>query len=54
MLYEAGAQEKDAQELLGHTNITTNRNIYTHIRSTRRAETARKFNAFLDNSFDNK
>lgn len=54
MLYEAGAQDKDAQELLGHTNITTTRNIYTHIRSTRRAETARKFNAFLDNSFDNK
>lgn len=53
LLYEADIPDKDAQELLGHASITTTRNIYTHIRSTRRAETARKFNDFLDNNFDN-
>ncbi len=55
ILYEAGIPDKDAQELLGHSDITVTRNIYTHIRQARREETAARLNAFLsDNKSDNK
>lgn len=47
MLFEAGISDKDAQELLGHSNITVTRNIYTHIRQSHREETAAKLNDFL-------
>ena len=53
ILYEAGIPDKDAQELLGHSSITVTRDVYTHIRQSRRAETASKLNAFFDNNFDN-
>lgn len=46
MLFEAGIDEKDAQELMGHADITTTRSIYTHIRNKRRDETAKKLNDF--------
>lgn len=46
MLFEAGIDMKDAQELMGHSDITTTRKIYTHIRDKRRDETAEKLNAF--------
>lgn len=32
MLFEAGVSESDAQELLGHANIQTTKDIYTHMR----------------------
>ena len=35
MLYEAGIDEKLAQELMGHADISTTQNIYTHIRTSR-------------------
>lgn len=47
ILYEAGIPDKDAQELLGHSNIVLTRNIYTHIRQSRKTETADKLNAFV-------
>lgn len=47
ILYEAGIPDKDAQELLGHANITLTRDIYTHIRRSRRIETAAALNAFV-------
>lgn len=47
ILYEAGITDKDAQELLGHSSITVTRDIYTHIRSSRRQETVAKLNAFV-------
>ena len=47
ILYEAGIPDKDAQELLGHSSIAVTRDIYTHIRSSRRQETANKLNAFV-------
>lgn len=50
ILYEAGIPDKDAQELLGHASIAVTRNIYTHIRSSRKQETAAKLNAFVVNS----
>ncbi len=46
MLFEAGIDEKDAQELMGHSDITLTREIYTHIRSERKQETAVKLNNF--------
>ena len=47
ILYEADVPDKDAQELLGHSNITTTRNVYTHIRQSRREETRGRLNAFV-------
>lgn len=47
ILYEAGIPDKDAQELLGHSSIQVTRDIYTHIRSTRRQETADRLNSFV-------
>lgn len=46
MLFEAGIDEKDAQELMGHSDIATTRTIYTHIRNKRRKETAKKLNEY--------
>lgn len=47
ILYEANIADKDAQELLGHSSITLTRNVYTHIRQTRREDTARQLNEYL-------
>ena len=46
MLFEAGIDVKDAQELMGHSDINLTRQIYTHIRSERKKETADKLNNF--------
>lgn len=40
MLFEAGISERDAMDLMGHTDIALTRNIYTHIRKTRKEELA--------------
>lgn len=36
MLFEAGVSESDAQELLGHAQISTTKDVYTHIRESRK------------------
>ncbi len=46
MLFEAGIDVKDAQELMGHSDINLTRQIYTHIKNERKEETARKLNDF--------
>lgn len=46
MLFEAGIDVKDAQELMGHSDINLTRSIYTHIRSERKKETVKKLNEF--------
>ena len=46
MLYEAGIDLKDAQDLMGHSDIKTTQSIYTHIRNKRREDTAKKLNEF--------
>ena len=46
MLFEAGIDIKDAQELMGHSDINLTRQIYTHIRNERKEETKRKLNSF--------
>lgn len=50
ILHEAGIDAKDAQELLGHANISTTMDIYTHITEKQRAETARKLNLYANNT----
>lgn len=47
ILFEAGIDVKDAQELLGHSTIQVTRDIYTHISKTRKSQTADKLNKFL-------
>lgn len=47
LLYEAGVDDKDAQEQLGHANIELTRNTYTHIRAGQRRRTAEKLNRYL-------
>ncbi len=51
ILYEAGIPDKDAQDLLGHAQISTTRDIYTHISERQKRETAKKLNAFTNDSF---
>jgi integrase len=46
MLFEAGVDLKDAQDLMGHSDIKTTQDIYTHIRDKRKKETANKLNNF--------
>lgn len=47
LLYEAGIQPKDAQVILGHSDISTTLNIYTHISEQRQEETAKKLAKYL-------
>lgn len=44
MLYEAGIDEREAMEYMGHSEITLTRMVYTHIRKSRKDETAKKLN----------
>jgi integrase len=46
ILHEAGIDPKDAQDMLGHANISTTLDIYTHITKKRRYETADKLNQY--------
>lgn len=48
ILYEAGIPDKDAQELLGHSNITVTRNVYTHIRQSRKDDITQQLNQFVN------
>ena len=54
ILYEAGIADKDAQELMGHSSIQVTRDIYTHIRQSRRNNTANQLNNFLQNGDSSK
>lgn len=47
ILYEAGIQDKDAQELLGHSSIAVTRDVYTHIRQAQKDATVKKLNKYL-------
>lgn len=50
ILFEAGLDDKDAQELLGHANLATTRDIYTHITHSRMESTALKLNEAVNKS----
>lgn len=53
ILYEAGVEDKDAQELMGHSSIAVTRDVYTHIRQSHRDKTAEKLNAFVSSVVSN-
>jgi site-specific recombinase XerD len=47
ILLDAGVTPKDAQHLLGHSNVAITQNVYTHILKSRAEQTAEKINAFF-------
>lgn len=44
LLFEWRITEKDAQQILGHADISTTQNIYTHISDTRMRQTTKNIN----------
>lgn len=47
MLYDAGIDAKQAQDILGHAQESTTMDIYTHIRDSRRASALDTLNAYI-------
>ena len=47
ILYDAGVGDKDCQELLGHSDISVTRNIYTHISQSRSDLSRGKINDYI-------
>lgn len=50
MLYEAGIDAETAMLQTGHSNISTMRDIYTHIKNSKFEETAKSLNEFIKSS----
>nr|DAQ28887.1 MAG TPA: Integrase [Caudoviricetes sp.] len=50
MLYEFGVDIKDAQTIMGHSDIITTQNIYTHVRDTKLEKTALMLNQQINKS----
>lgn len=48
LLFDAGASMKDVKERLGHSNIATTMNIYTHVTENKAKETANNFAKFME------
>jgi integrase len=48
LLFEAGVDIKDVSERLGHSDIQTTLNIYTHVTEERKKQTAIKFKKFME------
>lgn len=48
LLFESGANFKDVQERLGHTDISMTMNIYTHVTQKAQEETAQKFANYVN------
>lgn len=48
LLFEAGASIKEVQERLGHTDVQTTLNIYTHLSKRAKNDTINKFVAYLN------
>lgn len=46
-MFEAGAEIKDVQERLGHADIQTTSNIYTHVTESRNEKVMEKFISFM-------
>ena len=47
ILFEAGVEDKVAQELLGHSTIAVTRDIYTHIRQAKMKDTIAQLESFI-------
>ena len=50
LLFESGASLKDAQEILGHSDIQTTANIYTHVTENKTKTTISNFSKFMQSS----
>lgn len=48
LLFEAGADYKDVQERLGHENIHTTMDIYTHLSKKRQYDTIERFSQYIN------
>lgn len=48
LLFESGATIKEVQDRLGHENVKTTMDIYTHVTKTAREKTAEKFAKYID------
>ena len=48
LLFEMGTPLEEVQERLGHTDIKTTMNIYTHVTEKRKEKTAEKFAKFVN------
>ena len=48
LLFDAGVSMKDVKERLGHSDITTTMNIYTHVTENKAKETANSFAKFME------
>lgn len=51
LLFEAGIDMHNVKNRLGHSDIQTTMNIYTHVTKTERTKTADLFSDFMENSF---
>ena len=47
LCFDAELDEKDVQDIMGHSKISLTKEVYTHIREERKAKTAKKLNDFL-------
>ncbi|EMF0128478.1 tyrosine-type recombinase/integrase [Enterococcus hirae] len=48
MLYEAGADHREVQERMGHANIKTTMDTYTHITNSKKEETTQKLTNYIN------
>ena len=48
LLFEAGAKMQDVKDRLGHSDISTTMNIYTHVTKAKRQESAEMFANFME------
>ena len=48
ILFATGVDEKVAQELQGHADILTTRNIYQHLKQTQKEEARKKLSEYLE------
>lgn len=48
LLFEAGASIKDVQSRLGHSDIQTTMDVYTHVSKTAKEQLANRFNNYID------
>lgn len=48
MLYEAGADHKEVQERMGHANIKTTMDTYTHITNSKKEDTTQKLTNYIN------
>ena len=48
LLFEAGTPMQDVKERLGHSDITTTMNVYTHVTKSEKKKTAEKFARFME------